>query len=147
MKRIALIGLVSLALFGCGEEKVTEEMLIGDWRCDATKQHEKWENGVLQDNPIIGHGETLVTYLKEDNKLFVKFPNFSDEKIKHDFKKYNKSYEEEPMGDKETAGFSKFEYISNNEFKWSYGYSMSQDEPDSNVKTKVKVLIHCTRIE
>ena len=31
MKRVVLLGLTCFALFGCGEKKVTEEMLLGDW--------------------------------------------------------------------------------------------------------------------
>ncbi|MWN91336.1 hypothetical protein GQ597_11575, partial [Gilliamella sp. Pra-s65] len=49
MKRILLISLVSLVLFGCKEKKVTEEMLVGDWRCDFAQQIAKWKDGAFQD--------------------------------------------------------------------------------------------------
>ena len=41
MKRIVFLGLVCFALFGCGEKKVTEEMLVGDWECRQTEQKAK----------------------------------------------------------------------------------------------------------
>ena len=41
MKRIVLLGLACFVLFGCGEKKVTEEMLVGDWECRQNEQKAK----------------------------------------------------------------------------------------------------------
>lgn len=49
MKKVLLISLFSLFLFGCVEKKVTEEMLIGYWECTSIGQYAKWKNGVFQD--------------------------------------------------------------------------------------------------
>lgn len=49
MKRILSVALVCLALLGCGEKKITEEMLVGEWECTISNQEAKWENGVFQD--------------------------------------------------------------------------------------------------
>lgn len=144
MKRILLISLVSLVLFGCEEKKVTEEMLIGDWRCDFAQQIAKWKNGVFQDYaPPVDHEASLVTYLKEDNDLFVKLPD-SDRKIKQDFKKLNESYEDS-LGDRRIVGFTKLEYISDNEFKLTSESTRTQDKQEDN--EKIKTLMHCTRIK
>ena len=43
MKRVVLLGLACFALFGCGEKKVTEEMLLGDWECTQNDQKAKWK--------------------------------------------------------------------------------------------------------
>lgn len=144
MKNLLFIGLIGFTLIGCGEKKVTEEMLIGDWRCDFKEQVAKWKNGVFQDYaPPVDHEASLVTYLKEDDNLFVKLPD-SNNKIKQDFKKLNESYENS-IGDTKISGFNKLEYISDNEFKWIYENTIIHDNSEDNAKTKV--LTHCTRIK
>ncbi|OCG77394.1 hypothetical protein A9G42_05680 [Gilliamella sp. Nev6-6] len=144
MKNLLLISLLGLTLIGCEEKKVTEEMLIGDWECSATEQRAKWKNGVFQNySTTIDHGKSLVTYLKENDSLFVKLPD-SDEKIKQDFKKLNESYEDS-LGDRRIVGFSKLEYISDNEFKLTSESTRTQDKQEDN--EKIKTLMHCTRIK
>ncbi|OCG77389.1 hypothetical protein A9G42_05655 [Gilliamella sp. Nev6-6] len=75
MKRILLISLVSLALFGCEEKKVTEEMLIGDWRCDFAQQIAKWKDGAFQDYGKIERGKDLIKYFMKDGTLYFNFGN------------------------------------------------------------------------
>jgi len=46
MKRVVLLGLacfalLCFALLCCGEKKVTEEMLLGDWECTQNDQKAK----------------------------------------------------------------------------------------------------------
>lgn len=146
MKKIILISLVSLALFGCGEKKVTVDMLIGDWECKQVEQNAKWKNGVFQDyEPPVEHGTFLAKYLKEDDNLFLilKLPD-RDEKIKQNFKKLNESHEYF-IHDTRIADTNKLVYISGNEFKWVYENAVTQDDSEDNVK--VKVMRHCIRIK
>ena len=144
MKKLILISLVSIALFGCGEKKVTEEMLIGDWRCNFKEQVAKWKNGLFQDYaPPIDHETSLVTYLKVDNDLFVKTPN-SFRKIKQYVNKMDGSFEYS-IGDMKTVGFNKLEYISDDEFKSISEIIITQNKSEDNEKTKN--IMHCTRIK
>ncbi|ORF45452.1 hypothetical protein [Gilliamella apicola] len=69
MKRIALLGVVCFALFGCGEKKVTEEMLVGDWECRQNKQKAKWKNGTFQDFGEVKSEKVLITYKNYDGML------------------------------------------------------------------------------
>lgn len=144
MKKLILMSLVSIALFGCGDKKVTEDMLIGDWRCNFKEQVAKWKNGLFQDYaPPIDHETSLVTYLKEDNDLFVKLPD-SDRKIKQYFNKMDGSFEYS-IGDMKTFGFNKLEYISDDEFKSISEITITQNKSEDNEKTKN--IMHCTRIK
>lgn len=144
MKKIALFGLIGFILTGCGEKKVTEEMLIGDWRCNFKEQVAKWKNGLFQDYaPPIDHETSLVTYLKVDNDLFVKTPN-SFRKIKQYVNKMDGSFEYS-IGDMKTVGLNKLEYISDDEFKSISEIIITQNKSEDNEKTKN--IMHCTRIK
>lgn len=146
MKKIILISLVSLASFGCGEKNVTEKMLLGDWECRQTEQNAKWENGLFLDyTPPVEHGTFLAKYLKEDDNLFLilKLPD-RDEKIKQNFKKMNEN-REYFIDDTRIADSNKLVYISDNEFKWIYENTVTQDNSEENVKAKV--MRHCIRIK
>ena len=69
MKRIVFLGLVCFALFGCGEKKVTEEMLVGDWECRQTEQKAKQKNGTFQDFGEVKSEKVLITYKNYDGML------------------------------------------------------------------------------
>ena len=70
MKRIALLGLTCFALFGCGEKKVTEEMLLGEWNCTVSTQKADSKKGKLQDFGDPEVGEYKYIFTKKDGKLF-----------------------------------------------------------------------------
>jgi hypothetical protein len=56
MKKFLLISLIGFALIGCGGKEVTEDMLIGDWKCKGSEQTAKWKNGLFQDYlPTVDH--------------------------------------------------------------------------------------------
>lgn len=86
MKRIALISLVSLALFGCGEKKINEEMLVGDWECNITQQLAKWKNGAFQEYGEVKSEKTLVTYKIYDGVIIRTLPI---ELFKNDWESYS----------------------------------------------------------
>lgn len=75
MKRIILVGLVGITLLGCGEKKVTEAMLEGEWECTRTEQYVKWKNGAFQDVGEVSTGKFLVTYKFVDGLLMKKGEN------------------------------------------------------------------------
>ncbi|KES15231.1 hypothetical protein GASC598P17_004220 [Gilliamella apis SCGC AB-598-P17] len=70
MKRIALLGLTCFTLFGCGEKKVTEDMLLGEWNCTVSTQKADSKKGKLQDfsDPEVGKYKYIFT--QKDGKLF-----------------------------------------------------------------------------
>ncbi|OCL23981.1 hypothetical protein A9G07_03840 [Gilliamella sp. wkB72] len=73
MKKLILMSLVSIALFGCEEKKVTEEMLIGDWECDFAQQVAKWKDGAFQEYGEIERDKGPIKYFMKDNVLYFNF--------------------------------------------------------------------------
>lgn len=144
MKKILLVGLIGVALFGCGKKKVTEEMLIGNWECSTTQQIAKWKKWAFEDySTSIDRGKSVVTFLKENDDFFVKWPG-SDEMVKEDFKNLNRRHNGILAGMK-LSSYKRFEYISDNEFKMISELAITQDKKEKNEKSKI--LMHCTRIQ
>lgn len=70
MKRILIISLVSLALFGCGEDKITKEYLVGDWRC-KDNQYQRQNSGANEDfGSSVSSIEDTTTFRIINNELY-----------------------------------------------------------------------------
>lgn len=68
MKRIALLGLVCFALYGCSDDsgdKVTNEFLVGKWECKLDSYNSKMKDGKFTDYA----GEGLDIIIKEEFKI------------------------------------------------------------------------------
>ncbi|WP_085165758.1 hypothetical protein [Gilliamella bombi] len=114
MKRILIISLVSLALFGCGEKKVTEEMLIGKWICHKQGLYNIEKTSTDKRN-------------YEINNIFEKYERQKDGSMtrqaydlapeKFSFKRYRKEHHniDENVEYDETF---EYQYVSENEFKY-----------------------------
>lgn len=143
MKRILIVSLVSLALFGCGEDKVTKEYLVGKWRCDLTSYRAKIQNGKFAE------------YVKDDINI-----SFTDEyKIENEklyiFDEENNNWKESDVIDEYSGKLKSYEqedvnYSSTNSIK-----KESQDKftiTEEHIAThknnyKTKVVETCTRIK
>lgn len=146
MKKLILMSLVSIALFGCGDKKVTEDMLIGDWGCTFARYNAKWENGLFQDFDA-SHGKatnkTLVRFYTKDNQLWVE----SEKKVNP----FNLNYfSGESSISKSAFGITtknnnSIEYISSDKFKIKTIYE-SRDEVDETNNNKEKTELICERI-
>lgn len=141
MKRIILISLVSLALFGCEEKKVTEEMLIGDWECNTTQQIAIWDNGVFKDDDklALDNGRMSIKFIKKDGKLFG--VNDKSEAVPFNLETlYNKPEYSGYSGEVKVKGKTTIEYISIDKFKLSF------INEATNVK-KLKLELVCERVK
>lgn len=121
MRNILLIVFVCFALFGCGEKKLTEEMLIGDWDCTMTEQTFKWEDGRFQ-NVYEPETEVIkINFFVENNILMTKEKEKS-EAVPFDIKEIY----DNPVVEKVTEKGLKFkfirkvQYISNDKFTLLY---------------------------
>lgn len=121
MRNILLIVFVCFALFGCGEKKLTEEMLIGDWDCTMTEQTFKWEDGRFQ-NVYEPETEVIkINFFLENNILMTKEKEKS-EAVPFDIKEIY----DNPVVEKVTEKGIKFkfirkvQYISNDKFTLLY---------------------------
>ncbi|OTP86955.1 hypothetical protein B5S42_11815 [Gilliamella apicola] len=144
MKKIILVGLIGVVLSGCGEKKVTKEMLVGDWKCTRTEQEADWKNGLFQDySTPVNQGKWLIVYTKENDDLFLRL-SISDRKRKLDFNALNEEFSHTSDDEKITSN-NKLEYISDDEFKSTSEISMTF--ADSQYNRKIKTLMHCTRLK
>lgn len=121
MRNILLIVFVCFALFGCGEKKLTEEMLIGDWDCTMTEQTFKWQDGRFQ-NVYEPETEVIkINFFVENNILMTKEKEKS-EAVPFDIKEIY----DNPVVEKVTEKGLKFkfirkvQYISNDKFTLLY---------------------------
>ena len=70
MKKIALLGLVCFALSGCGDDKVTKEYLVGDWRCNW-ESFERMDSGREESyGDAIDSDEYIRTFKIVDDQLY-----------------------------------------------------------------------------
>ncbi|MWN04942.1 hypothetical protein [Gilliamella sp. Pas-s95] len=70
MKRIFIVSLVSLALFGCGEDKITKEYLLGNWHC-VGNEYEKENSDANEDfDDSVSSSEKTMTFKMLDNELY-----------------------------------------------------------------------------
>ena len=71
MKRIVLLGLACFALYGCGDDKVTKEYLVGKWECKLDGYSSKMKDGKFTDYVGDGLNITIKEEFKiENNKLY-----------------------------------------------------------------------------
>ena len=142
MKRIALLGLVCFALFGCGEKKVTEEMLLGEWNCTVNTQEAESKNGQLQDfsDPEIGKYKYI--FIKKDGQLFWNLSSSKENLMPFNLEDIYKR-PEYTVGDKQRS--QKIEYLSNDSFIITAIYTTidKNNKPISKIKDKLV----CERIK
>lgn len=154
MKRIVLLGLACFVLFGCGEKKVTEEMLVGNWECTKNEQTAEWKNGTFQDFGEVISEKVLITYKKYDGMLM---KGSGDDISKGNWITVSSTV---AMQDVKNLGISesfrhytssKFEYISDKEYKYTKfieivfkGYS-EEEQVDRNSRKKHEE--NCIKVE
>ncbi|OCG58707.1 hypothetical protein [Gilliamella sp. GillExp13] len=143
MKKLVIIGLVSLALFGCGEDKITKEYLVGKWKCDLTSYRAKIQNGKFTE------------YVKDDiNISFTEEYKIENEKL-HVFDEENNNWKESDVIDEYSWKRKSHEqedvnYISTNSIKKESQNKFTITEEHiathkNNYKTKV--VATCTRMK
>lgn len=153
MKNLLLISLIGLTLFGCGEKKVTEEMLLGDWDCTQTEQKAKWKNGTFQDFEEVKSEKILVTYKNYDGLLM---KGRGDDLTKG--KWYSVSsivaiQEVKNLNILELVRYytsSKFEYISDKEYKYTqileFVFNDRSEEEQVNDNSRQKLEESCIKV-
>lgn len=147
MKKLLMISLSCLVLCSCGEKKVTEEMLLGDWECRLTGQEAEWKNGIFQDYSAPKSEKGLIKYFMKDNVLFSNFGL----KTSYPFNLasfYNKSDDIQSIDGSNIKTQKSIEYFSQDRFKATIITEITYDDhtkDDNNIKTKV--VTDCERIK
>ena len=142
MKRFVLLGLACFALFGCGEKKVTEEMLLGEWNCTVNTQEAESKNGQLQDfsDPEIGKYKYI--FIKKDGQLFWGLSEHVDHLFPFNLEDIYKKTEY-TVDDRQIS--QKIEYLSNDSFRMTDVTATIDKNNKPTSKTKDKLV--CERIK
>jgi len=151
MKKIFLVGLISLFLSGCdktvSDEVVSDKMFIGDWKCNYIDYKSIWDGNNFGEYKIDEKFEVLVTFKYENNSLYSKITN-KDEWTKRSLvEEYNnKTIQDESrfLKMKVTKLLKKVsddKFITTDECEFT-----SKDEEYDSYNRKFKNEITCTRI-
>lgn len=145
MKRILIISLVSLALFCCGEDKITKEYLVGDWRC-IDNQYQKHNVGANEDlGDPVSSLEDLRTFRIINNELYQ--INKETENTLIDLSKID-STEDEISDAYKTHIVNTIKAIDKDTFKYITTIDIKNIDNDTNIinlRTKLEGI--CTRIK
>ena len=148
MKKIFLIGLMSLFLVGCNKT-VTNEMLIGNWECNFIDYKSTWDKNKLGKLKKIGEGtRVLLSFKYEDNTLYAKNPNTGEWEKGNLVKEYNSktSQQEDDLAIYKTT--SSIKKISNDKFIMTYEFeTITKLEKHNIYNRKLKNEAICTRIK
>lgn len=147
MKRIALISLVSLTLFGCGDNKVTKEYLVGDWRCNW-ESFERTNSGREENyGDAVDKSEYIRTYKIIDGKLYHIYDGDKQELYDID-QIYNNPTHEILNDDSAFTGQQKFEKLNNDEYRYIIESEFKKNSNTTNViDIRSKEVTTCTRIK
>ena len=147
MKRIALLGLACFALSGCGDDKVTKEYLVGDWRCNW-ESFERMNSGREESyGDAIDRDEYIRTLKIVDDKLYTvlkdgKLGLYDIDKI------YNNPTHEIIEEDHTFSGTQKLEKISNDKYQFVIASDFKMNSNKTNViDIRSKEVTVCTRIK
>lgn len=145
MKKIALLGLIGFALTGCGDDKVTKEYLVGDWRC-KDNQYQRHNVGVNEDlGDPVSLIEDSVTFRIIDNELYRINKEHGNTLV--DLNKNNIT-EDEISDTYKTRIFNTIKAIDKDTFKSITTIDIKEIDNDTNIiDLRTKLEGFCTRIK
>lgn len=144
MKKLLLSSLIGFVLVGCGENKVTEEMLIGDWECTLIGQEAKWKDGKFEDYSPIKTDNGKIKYFMKNNTLYFNFG--TNESYPYNLHSYYSNEEKVQSNNGITYKVQKtINYVSQNKFQTSELTEINFDNNEMRNK-KIKVEVTCDRI-
>lgn len=140
MKRILIISLVSLTLFGCGDKSVTEDMLIGKWICHYQALYDIEKTSTDKRNHEIN--DIFEKYERQKDGSMTR-QSYHLEPEQFSFKRYIKEHHniDENIEYDETF---EYQYVSENEFKYirtfnsRYRHTKKPGELNVNTTTCVR---------
>lgn len=147
MKRIVLLGLACFALCGCGDDKVTKEYLVGDWRCNW-ESFERMDSGREESyGEAIDRAEYIRTLKIVDDKLYTVLDNGELELYDID-KIYNNPTHEFLEKDHTFSGTQKLEKINNDKYQFVIASDFKKNSNKTNViDIRNKEVTICSRIK
>ena len=148
MKRIALLGLACFVLSGCGDDKVTEEYLVGDWICNW-ETFEKRNSGREESygDVVIDKNEYNRTFKMVDDKLYMVIRGEELKRFNLDYI-YNNPTHEFILEDEAVSNTQKLEKISNDKYQFVTTTDYKKISNKTNlIDVSFKRITVCTRIK
>lgn len=152
MKKFLLLSLIGIALVGCGEKKITNEMLVGEWSCNYNDLNASWEKGKFLDYVKEKTESFKVKYYMKDNSLMVTYDDDNEHSEPFNLEEIqNESGKEKISSNLKTKTILELNYISNDEYNFNeirevtYINGTEEQNEDYNVKHKNEVV--CKRIK
>ena len=148
MKRIVLLGLIGFILTGCGDDKVTKEYLVGDWRCNGIRYKSIMEDGKFSEYMKNGNINFNLSFKLDNNELY----KLNDDSKEWNLNDFIDKYTGEVLFEELEGAKLKFkgtaEKVSDNEFKVDDEYIMTRNDTRYNyLDDKVKTTSVCIRIK
>lgn len=147
MKRIVLLGLVCFALSGCGDDKVTKEYLVGDWRCNW-ESFERMNSGREES---YGDAKDKYEYIQTFKMVNGKLNQVLDDgKLEfYNFDYMNNNPTHEILNDDSTfTGQQKFEKINDDQYRYVIASEFKKNSNTTNIiDIRSKEVTTCTRIK
>ena len=136
-----------LLLFGCGDDKVTKEYLVGDWRCNW-QSFERMDSGREESSGnVIDKNEYITTFNMVDDKLYTVLNNG---KLRlYDIDKIYKNPTHEFLEKDHTfSGTQKLEKINNDKYQFVIASKFKKNSNTTNIiDIRSKEVTTCTRIK
>ena len=146
MKRITLFGIACFALYGCGNDsdgqKVTEEMLLGEWNCKVSSQEAESRNGKLQDFGDPEFEENKYIFTKKDGQLFISLSLYKEDLMPLNLEDIYKRPEYTEYDRQRTQ---KIKYLSKDSFSLNGTYTII--DKNNKPTSKFKEEYVCDRIK
>lgn len=147
MKKIALFGLIGFILTGCGDDKVTKEYLVGDWRCNW-ESFERMDSGREESyGDAKDKYEYIRTYKIIDGKLYHVYDG--DKQELYDVDKINSNPTHEILNDDSAfTGQQKLEKINDDQYRYVIASEFKKNSNTTNIiDIRSKEVTSCTRIK
>lgn len=141
-KKLLTISLAVLVLIGCGKKEVTEDMLIGTWKCQYIDSKLSYKSGD-ELSPIHSLKIFYVSYIRKNEQLYAIKKDGNNEEELFDFTL--RSNETIHPKDGSSMEFeSQYNYVSNNEFNHIFEQKHFLPGND-NFEFKVSMTSNCRR--
>lgn len=150
MKKIVLLvllGLIGFVLTGCGDDKVTKEYLVGDWRCNW-ESFERMDSGREESyGDVKDKYEYTQTFKMVDGKLNQLLDDGKLEFYDFDYMNNNPTHEILDKGSKFISQ-QKFEKINNDQYRYVIASEFKKNSNTTNIiDIRSKEVTTCTRIK
>ncbi|OCG28788.1 hypothetical protein A9G11_10080 [Gilliamella sp. wkB108] len=146
MKKLVLIYLGCLTLFGCNDNEITNRYLIGSWECTCFDYRVLWKDGIYQNFgnfPEQKEEKIPTKFYMKNERLWIDIGKISSEFNLYAF--YEKRPPQKTSIDVTIERDDSIEYLSRDKFKITTIIENRYDHHEKD-NFKLKTELYCKRI-